>query len=264
MFTTQMNNEIYEKVIEFMTEYFTPNWVKESKIEFSRETTFDYLKADLLDEVELSIKAENIFGISEIPNDMPWFLSIGDFVDYIESEQAGPQIEVLKTFFGDVWKSSIENYEKSGYSLVDVINDQNPRNVLDIGCGENQLKGKINNLVGVDIVNPAADVVCDIMDIPFLDETFDIALALGSINFGEEEDIIKHLIKAASLLKPKGLLYMRVNPGLPHLQCPRLKMFKWSRENIDPLGEKAGFFRVGEIEDDYNSRLFFVYQKKDE
>ena len=52
------------------------------------------------------------------------------------------------------WKdTSLDLYKWSGYRLVDEINSQKPRSVLDVGCGFNRFKGKINNLMGIDPYN---------------------------------------------------------------------------------------------------------------
>ena len=35
----------------------------------------------------------------------------------------------------------------------------NPDNVVDIGCGFNEFKGKITNLIGIDPYNDKADIM---------------------------------------------------------------------------------------------------------
>lgn len=176
------------------------------------------------------------------------------------------QNKLLKSFFDKKWSSHLKEFEHSGYSLIYEINKQNPENVIDIGCGDNVFKGMINNLTGIDIVNKRADMVCDIMEIELdledgTSSAFDIALALGSINFGAEDDIVEVLEKVYTLLKPGGKLYMRVNPGIRHGRCKDLIIFPWSAKNIDPIGLRAGFKRISPIAPEYEGRLFFIYKK---
>lgn len=79
-----MNQEIFDKVVELMTEYLTPQWVEDSKVTFTPETTFEYLQTDILDEVEISIMVEEHFGIEQIPNDLEWFNTVGELAEYVE------------------------------------------------------------------------------------------------------------------------------------------------------------------------------------
>ncbi len=81
------------------------------------------------------------------------------------------------------WKdTSLDLYKWSGYRLVDEINSQKPRSVLDVGCGYNRFKGKINNLIGIDPYNDLADIKVSLED--YKAGPVDIGLWLGSINFG--------------------------------------------------------------------------------
>lgn len=179
------------------------------------------------------------------------------------------QTKLLKAFFGasgtgKKWESHLAKFQYSGYNLVYEINSQNPGNVLDFGCGDNNFKGLIENLTGLDIINENADIVCDIMEIE-LDESdgFDIILALGSINFGKDEkDIVDVLKKCHDLLNPNGKIYMRVNPGIRHTECKDLIMFQWDIANVDRIGKRAGFGRISPIQTEHGDRLFFVYKKK--
>ena len=66
---------------------------------------------------------------------------------------------VLKNYFGKVWQAETKKFKYSGLTIIDEVNDMLPANVIDIGCGYNEFKGKINNLVGVDPYNKKAKVV---------------------------------------------------------------------------------------------------------
>ena len=90
-----------------------------------------------------------------------------------------------------------------------------PRSVLDVGCGYNEFKGKIHNLIGVDAFNDRADVKSSIIDYN-PGKQFDVVISLGSINFGSAEKVFAELEKVVSLTTTGGLLYFRVNPGETH------------------------------------------------
>ena len=97
------------------------------------------------------------------------------------------------------------------FAIIDEVNAMKPRSVIDVGCGYNEFKGKIDNLVGVDPYNNRADVKSTILDYT-TDEKFDVAICLGSINFGSSDKIIREMTKVVSLVQGGGFLYFRVNP----------------------------------------------------
>ena len=94
----------------------------------------------------------------------------------------------MESYFNGKWDdSSLDGYKWSGYRLVDEINSQKPRSVLDVGCGFNRFKGKIKNLIGIDPYNDNADIKVSLED--YKAGPVDIVLCLGSINFGDESVI---------------------------------------------------------------------------
>lgn len=136
------------------------------------------------------------------------FSCINELVDKIDSA-------VLERYFSKVWQPKTKKYKYSGLSIVDEINNQRPRRVLDAGCGYNEFKGKINNLLGVDPYNERADVCSKITDFEPR-EKFDIVICLGSINFGTVDKIFKELQHVVNITESNGQLYFRVNPGKQH------------------------------------------------
>ena len=52
----------------------------------------------------------------------------------------------LNTYFSTKWKSNLNQYQYSGWNLIDKVKDDEW--VLDVGCGPNPFKGKIKNLIG--------------------------------------------------------------------------------------------------------------------
>ena len=93
---------------------------------------------------------------------------------------------------------------------LELINSLNPNLVLDLGCGDNRYKPLVKNLIGIDIAyDPRADIISDITTLDFEDNSVDAIIAYGSINFGDEELIIKQLTEAKRVLKDKGIICIR-------------------------------------------------------
>jgi hypothetical protein len=174
---------------------------------------------------------------------------------------------MLDFFSKSNWRQSIDRFKLSGMNLADEINALNPAVVVDVGCGFNPFKNRIRNLVGIDIANESADIVCDLMDAPFREASVDVALALGSINFGTSHDVSAALAKVAGWIKPGGFVYMRGNPGQE--VHPEITIFPWSAENAVSIGRHVGL-RVHKpvqeetIVDAWGNRitrLFWIYRK---
>ena len=89
---------------------------------------------------------------------------------------------VLRKYFGEIWQSKTKHFKYSGLNLVKEINDLKPRSVLDLGCGYNEFKKQIPNLIGVDPYNKNADIQLPILDYK-PEKKFDVVIVLGSINF---------------------------------------------------------------------------------
>jgi hypothetical protein len=196
-----------------------------------------------------------IVGTFDVWVDDVSFNSILELVEKIDDK-------VLERYFGEIWQSDIKGSPYSGLALIDTVNAINPRAVLDIGCGYNEYKGKINNLVGLDPFNSSADIQCKISDYT-TDQKFDAVLALGSINFGSTDKIFTELEKAISLTAPKGKLFFRVNPGLPH-KPPESHWISFYPWNSNFIINCADYFdvNVDEIRTENSTRLYFVWSKK--
>jgi ubiquinone/menaquinone biosynthesis C-methylase UbiE len=130
--------------------------------------------------------------------------------------------------------NAMKEWLYSGYALLDKISPN--ESVIDIGCGSNLFKPHLPNLVGVDPATDAADY-----KIPFLqfntDQKFDVALCLGSVQFGQLDDIKEHLHKINSLLKPTGRIYWRCNE---RSFVPKW-FFKWTFELHQDLSTEFGY-----------------------
>lgn len=168
---------------------------------------------------------------------------------------------VLERYFGKIWQPETKKYKYSGLAIIDEINAMNPDAVIDIGCGYNEFKGKINNLYGIDPYNIRADEVTSLEEFVPL-EKYNVAICFGSINFGSSEKIISEMTKAVSMVKPGGRLYFRVNPGEQHAapESRWINFYDWDPVFISNIATTLGC-SVETIRQDVGNRLYFVLNK---
>ena len=168
----------------------------------------------------------------------------------------------LHRYFSKYWQNDMKKWEYSGVALIDEVNNLKPRAVLDVGCGYNEFKGKINNLIGIDPYNDRADMQVSAMEYK-TDKLFDVVLCLGSVNFGNREKIIAEVGKCVNLLADGGTMFFRVNPGIQHdrPEANWIEFFAWNVPTIIELAEMFNL-QVLDIRDDTNQRKYFVYKKK--
>lgn len=191
-------------------------------------------------------------------------IELDNLTDHTDLYAIAEQVdnEVLHQYFSKVWHPETKKYKYSGLSLIDEINEQNPERVIDVGCGYNEFKGKINNLVGLDPYNDRADIKGTILGYK-ADTSYDVAICLGSINFGSADKIIKELQHVCNLVKPGGRMYFRVNPGLAH-EAPEsrwITFFDWDSLFISNAANMLNCDLLT-IRQDYKNRIYFVLRKK--
>lgn len=166
---------------------------------------------------------------------------------------AGKMNEInLKKHFSE-WYDFFDSYTFSGSHVADRVNElvPNPSIVLDVGCGYNRLKGNIPNLIGCDIINPKADIIMDMMDLPFKENSLDCIIALGSINFYSRQHVTDQIRFLYSLLKPNGYMIFRGNPGeYGIVDESKLKLYSWAEDAIIEIADEIGF-DVLRVEKDY-------------
>ena len=162
-------------------------------------------------------------------------------------------------FFSEIWKPRTGDYDYTGWALAERIAEQNPKNVLDVGCGYHPFKGRIPNLVGIDPYNNCADFEVDILDYR-VNTKYDHIIALGSINFNSQDEIETRFAHCVNLLESGGYFYLRANPGIPHKTGPYVDIFPWTFEIVNKFAEKYGL-KLLEFKRDGNERLYFSYQK---
>ena len=169
--------------------------------------------------------------------------------------------KVLEKYFSKIWQPQTKKYKYSGLGIVDEANALKPRHVLDIGCGYNEFKGKINNLVGIDPYNSRADVNCTILEYQ-PEHKFDLVISYGSINFGSTDKILNEISKALSITEDGGYLYFRVNPGKMHdkPEAKWIDFFEWTPEFIMTISQFFGCEILSMHPD--ADRLYFVLKKR--
>jgi 6-pyruvoyl-tetrahydropterin synthase len=166
----------------------------------------------------------------------------------------------LNRFFGEIWKPTTEVYQYSGWALVDAINKEKPKAVLDFGCGYNPFKGRIENLVGIDPYNNCADYMVDILEFKVDPESFDHIIVFGSLNFNSKQDIETRFKRLVEILMPGGKMYFRANPGILWPNGPYVDIFPWSFEIAHEFS-KTYNLHLETFKKDNNDRLYFEYKK---
>ena len=167
----------------------------------------------------------------------------------------------LNKYFSKYWQNDMKKWKYSGLALIDEVNNLKPRAVLDVGCGYNEFKGKIDNLIGIDPYNDEADLKVSTLEYK-TNQKFDAILCLGSVNFGNRDKIIAEVSRCVHLLADSGIMFFRVNPGIQH-DKPEAKWIEFYAWNVPFIIELAEMFnlKVLDIRDDSNKRKYFVYRK---
>lgn len=166
----------------------------------------------------------------------------------------------LNNYFSTVWRSNLAQYKYSGWALVDKIKPDEL--VLDVGCGFNEFKRKIPNLIGIDPANDRADFKIPVEH--FRDDIkFDVAFCLGSINFGKEVDILNQIAHVVACLKPHSRIYWRCNPGLAdhgNELCNDIEFYPWTIEKHVELADLFGF-RLATVCWDNSNRIYAEWHR---
>ena len=103
------------------------------------------------------------------------------------------EINPEQAFYAQIYNDQVNfpNYGHTNHGdkwLIDIL-ELNPASWLDIGCGHNTLikhiKLYLDDAWGVDFACPSADQNCDMLDLPFADNRWDIVSAF---------DVMEHLL----------------------------------------------------------------------
>ena len=181
--------------------------------------------------------------------------------DTLEQYTEAIDVACLHKYFSKYWENDIKKWKYSGLALVDEVNSLKPRAVLDVGCGYNEFKGKIDKLTGIDPYNDKADLQVSTLKYR-TDQKFDVMLCLGSVNFGSRDKILAEVGRCVNLLEDGGTMFFRVNPGVQHdkSEAKWIEFFAWNVPFIIELSEMFNL-KVLDIRDDSNQRKYFIYRK---
>ena len=170
--------------------------------------------------------------------------------------------EIRDRYFGNNWNPNYDHYTYSGWALLDKVTETD--SIIDIGCGFNLFKEHWNERMwGIDPANTKADELVGIMEFNSAKE-YDVAIILGSLNFGTAEDVEPQVEKAVSLVKPGGRLYWRQNPGLgdhPWKGMEEIVFFPWSIALNYEWADKYGCKVIECKWDGDSDRIYAEWQK---
>jgi len=159
-----------------------------------------------------------------------------------------PQETIDQTFI-EIYKTHpmsrefyMTKFKHSGYTLLTKIGSQ--EKVLDVGCGHNLFKEHLPNLIGIDPVTSQADHKVALLDYTTF-EKFDVILCLGSVHFGELDDIKQSIAHMSSMINAGGRIYWRCGTTT---EWPW--KFPWTKTLHESLSAEFGFTLV-DIQDDY-------------
>ena len=166
----------------------------------------------------------------------------------------------LNEYFAKTWKSNLDQYQYSGWALVDQILPG--ETVIDVGCGYNEFRRRIPTLVGIDPAFAEADYRLSIEGFQSA-ERFDVAFCLGSINFGDEATILNQITHVIRLLKSSARIYWRCNPGIAdhgNEECKNIEFFPWTLDKHVKYSEQFGF-RLITCKWDSGNRLYAEWSR---
>jgi SAM-dependent methyltransferase len=240
-----MNTKIFNLITENLKGAFSLPKYQSIKIDVNTRvdqlpwTPARYRKFKDAVEKELSLPCEYVGTLTEIVNDL--------------SER------YVHRFFKEIWRPNTEMYHYTGWDLTDEVNKLNPKSVLDVGCGYHPFKGRIRNIIGIDPHNEQSDYQVDILHYKVDSASYDVIIALGSINFNSRDEIEERFARCVELLANDGRFYLRANPGISHKAGPYVDIFPWTFEIAHELSKKYNLKLLTFKKD--NDRLYFVYQK---
>jgi len=247
-----MNKKIYNYLLKNINEAF--------KLERYAEVRDSLNKDAIINELPWTSKRLEKF-MHDIDHtfhslDLEYKGTLEDFTNQIDEKY------MSRFWGGEIWKPRTDSYRFTGWNIVKEINDLNPKAVLDVGCGFNQFKQHIPNLIGIDKYNPAADYMVDILEFISKPESFDAIIVFGSINFYSYEWVAKRFVKVFELLSSGGKVFCRgnsFNPDKPqHDQW--IDGYHWDFETAVRIAEENNI-KLETWKQDSGDRFYFVFKK---
>ncbi len=146
---------------------------------------------------------------------------------------------------------------------------ESAKNPIDVGCGFNAYKKFNENLIGVDIVNEEADVICDILDFPN-EGPFDLAICYGILHFNSYDWIRARLEWVLQHTTDDAEILMKVNPCRkkdlkPENRSKVVFFDRWNRGLADHFAEVYNLevwnWREWRLSDDNSLRYKFDFRR---
>lgn len=168
----------------------------------------------------------------------------------------------LNEYFSKYW-SPAKNRGISSYQSIAQKIDKHAF-ILDVGCGSNPLKDLFPNLIGIDPAFDQAHFKCTIEEYQ-PNKLFDIALCLGSINFGNIDIIENQIAKVVNCLKLNSKIYWRLNPGRQdhdNEKCKDIIFFPWTLEILEEFAVKYNYIQLGQLENHATQPRYYAEWKR--
>jgi hypothetical protein len=245
-----MNKKIYGFILKKLNECFKLDRYKKVRENLNENTVLTDLPWTLKRwekfRAEVNVTFQDI--------DLTFEGTLKKFTDHIDYSYQ------CRVWGGEMWKPRTEVYRFTGWNIVKDITDLKPRAVLDVGCGFNQFKEHIPNLVGIDRYNPNADYMVEIMDFVAKPESFDAIIVFGSINFYSYEWVAERFKRVFELLAPGGTVFCRANPFNTGPTNEWIDPYHWNFETAVRIAEENGV-KLETWKQDNGDRFYFVYKK---
>jgi hypothetical protein len=155
--------------------------------------------------------------------------------------------EYLNEYFRHHWQPSLDAYTYSSYDTLAKKVAENEW-VLDVGCGANPFKSMLPHVIGIDPARDEADVRVTIEDFR-ASRRFDVAMCLGSLNFGDDAVISHQIHCLVQHLRYRSRVYWRLNPGRrDHAseKCQGIPFYPWSHRRLQTFAELHDFRQTNE------------------
>jgi hypothetical protein len=155
--------------------------------------------------------------------------------------------EYLNDYFRHHWQPSVDAYNYSAYDVI--AKKILPHEwLLDVGCGANPFRGLVKNVIGIDPARDEADFRVTIEEF-YATKKFDVAVCLGSLNFGTDAVISRQIQRVVDCLKPTARIYWRLNPGRhDHAseRCQGIPFYNWSHRRLQDFAALHNFHQYNE------------------
>ena len=178
---------------------------------------------------------------------------------HIESDVMFHDQEYLNDYFRNHWKPSVDAYNYSAYEVV--AKKIMPHEwLLDVGCGANPFKSLVKNVVVIDPARDESDFLVTIEEF-YATKKFDVAVCLGSLNFGTDAVISRQIQRVVDCVKPTARIYWRLNPGRrDHAseKCQGIPFYPWTHRRLQDFAALHNFHQYNE-QTDSDSRVVRLY-----